>query len=332
MTDPKVSVLMSVYNGEQFLRESIESILYQIFSDFEFLIINDGSTDGSKEIILSYNDPRIRLIENEMNIGLTKSLNKVLRAAKGKYIARMDSDDICKPDRLESQVTFLDNNPDFKLVGSWCEIIDNDGKLIDVWKLDFSPDYINYILHFRNCLTHSTVMFDRALALELNGYNESIERAQDYEFWTRFNKKTRIMQLQEFLLQRRHIDTAISVKYKPQQNEYVGAIVANRMKCVTDERIPENYLALMGDNYAVLDKLSIREKREVIRYLKLIHNYFLIDYPQFIESSKLKDIFRKRCSYLSVIMFIHSLSPKLFQFLSKARSSINFYFYTRKFA
>ena len=94
---PKVTVLMSVYNSEKFLRESINSILEQTFKDFEFLIINDGSTDSSREIILSYNDPRITLFDNKNNIGLTKSLNKGLDLAKGEYIARQDADDISLP-------------------------------------------------------------------------------------------------------------------------------------------------------------------------------------------------------------------------------------------
>src|SRR3990170_6306785 len=104
--NPEITVLMSVYNGERFLREAIESILNQTYRDFEFLIINDGSTDSSREIILSYNDPRIRLIDNELNIGLTRSLNKGLRLARGKYIARQDADDISFRKRLEKQVAF----------------------------------------------------------------------------------------------------------------------------------------------------------------------------------------------------------------------------------
>ncbi len=115
---PRVTVLMSVYNGEKYLREAIDSILNQTFKDFEFLIIDDGSTDSSADIIRSYTDFRIRLIQNEKNIGLTRSLNKGLKLAKGEYIARMDVDDISLPIRFEKQVSFLDKYEDVKLVGS----------------------------------------------------------------------------------------------------------------------------------------------------------------------------------------------------------------------
>ena len=110
MSKPLVSVLMAVYNGEKYLLEAIESILNQTYTNFEFLIINDGSTDSTEEIILSYSDQRIRYIKNEQNLKLIASLNKGLDLAKGKYIARMDADDISLPDRLEKQVNFLERN------------------------------------------------------------------------------------------------------------------------------------------------------------------------------------------------------------------------------
>src|SRR5215467_8249434 len=105
---PKVTVLLTVYNGERYLHEAIDSILGQTFQDFEFLIINDGSTDGTRELILSYHDRRIRLIDNEYNIGQTRSLNRGLVLAMGQFLARQDADDISEPDRLASQVAFLE--------------------------------------------------------------------------------------------------------------------------------------------------------------------------------------------------------------------------------
>jgi len=118
MDRPKISVIMSVYNGEKYLREAIESILNQTFRDFEFIIINDGSTDKTSEILSSYNDPRIVIINNKRNIGLTKSLNKGLKMVKGEYIARQDADDVSLPERLERMVNFLDMNRDVGLLGS----------------------------------------------------------------------------------------------------------------------------------------------------------------------------------------------------------------------
>ena len=115
---PRVTVLMAVYNGERFLAEAVASILDQTFRDFEFLIVNDGSTDRSREIILSFGDPRIRLVDNPENIGLTRSLNRGLELAKGGLIARQDADDISLPERLEREIGFLDGNPKAAIVGS----------------------------------------------------------------------------------------------------------------------------------------------------------------------------------------------------------------------
>jgi len=105
---PKISVIMSVYNGEKYLGEAIDSVLGQTFTDFDFIIVNDGSTDGSPGIIQSYRDERIRVINNEKNIGLTKSLNKAIKESGGEYIARQDADDISLPERFEEQVWFLE--------------------------------------------------------------------------------------------------------------------------------------------------------------------------------------------------------------------------------
>ncbi len=128
--NPKVSVIMSVYNGDKYLREAIESILNQTFTDFEFIIVNDGSTDNSLEIIESYDDERIKTINNKKNIGLTKSLNKALKFAKGKYIARQDADDVSLPNRFEKQVEYLDSHPEVALVGTSVYLIDENGKII----------------------------------------------------------------------------------------------------------------------------------------------------------------------------------------------------------
>src|ERR1017187_7276972 len=116
---PYITVLMPVYNAAPFLREAIDSILNQTFKNFELLIINDGSTDNCEEIILTYKDPRIRYIKNETNIKLISTLNKGIKLSKGKYIVRMDADDISFPDRIEKQVNYMETNPAIALCGTW---------------------------------------------------------------------------------------------------------------------------------------------------------------------------------------------------------------------
>ena len=125
-----ISVVMSNYNTPiNYLKESIDSVLNQTYSNFEFIIIDDGSTDDSLKFIKSYDDPRIKLIVNEENIGLTKSLNKGLKAAQGEFIARMDSDDICYPERFEKQIEYMRKHPDTTVCGTWPNILDENGNI-----------------------------------------------------------------------------------------------------------------------------------------------------------------------------------------------------------
>ena len=137
MDSPKVSVIMSVYNGEKYLKEAINSILNQTFKDYEFIIVNDASTDKSIKILEEYakKDNRIGLIHNEKNIGLTRSLNKAIKSANGAYIARQDADDISLPPRLEEEVNFLDKHPTVGLVGSYAWMIDEKGKILSDFKI-----------------------------------------------------------------------------------------------------------------------------------------------------------------------------------------------------
>jgi len=217
MNEPAVTVLMAVYNGEKHLVEAIESIMAQDFHDFELLVIDDGSTDKTPEILASLKDGRIRVLTNEQNIGLTRSLNRGLKAARGLFIARMDADDKAQARRLAKQVDIM-GNEGIGVTVSWAGQIDDLGQPIGRWDSLLEPEDIFYLLNFRNCITHSSVMFRRDLALDLGGYNEELLRAQDYEFWMRLSKKTRIVQIPEVLVYWRKTDDNISVRAKAGQD------------------------------------------------------------------------------------------------------------------
>ena len=201
---PKVTVLMSAYNSERYLLESIESILSQTFQDFEFLIINDGSTDKTREIILSINNSRIRLVDNEQNIGLTRSLNKGLRLAKGEFIARLDADDISEPERLQRQVDFLEAHSEIALLGTWHKEIDAEGNLVGMWELPSDSIQIRWALLFYTPFVHSSVMIRKDVVLQKIGfYNEAISYSQDYELWARVAKTLPVFSLKERLVKTR---------------------------------------------------------------------------------------------------------------------------------
>ena len=194
---------MPVYNGEKYLASAINSILKQTFTDFEFIIINDGSSDKTLDIILSYRDPRIVLV-NQNNQGVTRSLNNGLKIAKGEYIARMDADDISEPERFAMQINFLDNNPLTALCGTRAIAIDKDDKIIK--NFDYPPLTDKaikryYLLH--NPFIHSSVIFRKSITDICGRYDETIPRAQDYEYWGRIISKFPVANLSQHLLKYR---------------------------------------------------------------------------------------------------------------------------------
>ncbi|MCK5285790.1 MAG: glycosyltransferase [Candidatus Pacebacteria bacterium] len=196
---PKITVLMPVYNGEKYLEESIKSILNQTFTDFEFLIINDASTDESKNIINSFNDPRIKLVENEENIGLTKSLNKGLILAQGEYVARMDDDDISLPKRFQIQVNLMNKNPKIGVVGTWAKVIGESNKKYIKTYSNFEK--IKALSIFKNILIHPSVMMRKNILDKYDlKYNEELTHSQDYDLWARLMLYSPITNIKKILI------------------------------------------------------------------------------------------------------------------------------------
>ncbi len=148
---PLISVVMPVYNSEKYLEEAINSILNQTFTDFEFIILNDGSTDKTEDIILSYSDSRILYIKNKTNLQIVKTLNKGIELASGKYIARMDSDDISSPERFEKLIEFMENNHEIDICSTWLETFGNRKK---IWKNPLSHEEIKATLLFNSAKVH----------------------------------------------------------------------------------------------------------------------------------------------------------------------------------
>jgi glycosyltransferase involved in cell wall biosynthesis len=208
MNESKVTVLMSVFNGEKFLREAVESILSQTFEDFEFLIIDDGSTDDSASIISSYHDPRIKLVTNNSNIGLSKSLNRGLKVSKGEYIVRMDADDISLPQRLEKQVEYMESEQEVAVLATKIALIDSDGNRVGYWNDDQCTSTTEEIIERlpkANCIAHPSVVMRRDIVIDYL-YNENLNNSQDYDLWLRLAADgMRISKINEiFVLHRTH--------------------------------------------------------------------------------------------------------------------------------
>ena len=214
---PKITVLMPFYNGEKYLRDSISSILDQTYTDFEFLIINDGSTDNSIEIVKTYEDPRIRFVHNDINIGLTKSLNKGLRIARGEYIARMDADDISHPERFDKQIKFLDKNQDIGVCGTFAKTF---GSVESIWKHPLEDDHIRAEMIFTNPFIHSSVVLrSRVLKEHKIFYEESRRFSQDYELWVRLSGYTKLANLNNILVFHRLHDESAGGIYNVRQKD-----------------------------------------------------------------------------------------------------------------
>jgi glycosyltransferase involved in cell wall biosynthesis len=205
-----VSVLLPVFNAEKFLRESIDSILGQTFRDFELLILNDGSTDGSDKIIKSYQDNRIRYFAHS-NMGLSATLNKGLSLARGQFIARQDADDISHPERFEKQLKFFDNNPDCGLVGTWADVIKNSASSPGFLKHPTKPEDINFFLIYNNPFVHTSIMMRKCCVEQVGLYTSLRDRQpEDYELWLRFSKFFKMANIPELLVSYREVPTGIS--------------------------------------------------------------------------------------------------------------------------
>lgn len=199
---PQVTVLMTVYNGMPYLPLAIESILQQSFSDFELLIINDCSTDASREMILSYSDPRIRLVDNPENIKQTRSLNRGLELAQTELIARMDADDLSHPQRLAKQIAFLQTHPEVVAVGSNIRYIDPNGKPLGEWRRPQEDLGLRWLQFFSCPISNGAVMFRKSMIWDqLGGFNPDIIYAQEWELWSRIPPHQKLANLPEILLE-----------------------------------------------------------------------------------------------------------------------------------
>lgn len=228
MATPAISVAMSVYNGERFLVPAIESILAQSFADFEFLILDDGSTDGTPGIVADYaaRDRRIRPIVRE-NRGLVASLNQLLIEARAPLIARMDADDICQSERFARQIAFLAGNPDYGVVGTRSEDIDEHGVAYSVDAPEHPETHEGFLVAIENgwpLLCHPAVMYRRDLVLGVGGYHAAFRHCEDLDLWLRLASVTKLCSIPERLIRYRHYAEQVSSRHATEQQ--IGAAIA----------------------------------------------------------------------------------------------------------
>jgi glycosyltransferase involved in cell wall biosynthesis len=289
---PLLSVVMSIYDEpSDWLICSIESILNQTFRDFEYIIINDNP-DMEFDLVKGYmkSDDRIIFIKNETNIGLTKSLNKGIRLTRGKYIARMDADDISELTRFEKQINVLESNENIGVCGSWYKAF-GKSEYINTPPYDIN-DYCFWVYPF---VAHSAVMIRKSILFEKYiFYNELFEYSQDFELWSRLYFYCKIVNIQEVLLHYRISNTQISFKKKQLQSNYAKSIRRNFI-----HEIAKN----IGKEYILNDSINFLD---VKRFKKCFYNTTYN--KQFIRLS-ISEIYASTQSlkFITLIYFIISL-------------------------
>lgn len=219
MDHPKVSVIMSVYNEEMYLRLALESILTQTFADFELIIVNDGSSDGTEEIIRSCRDPRIRLV-NQENSGLTKSLNRALSLARGDYIARMDGDDISERERFSRQVAFLDRHRNVGIIGNFAYRMDENGHRCGIYSYPTESNDIKKMLLSSCPMCHSSIMFRRDCIERIGPYREKVGPTEDLDLYFRISEHFDMANIPEPLHSYRIRPEGITIRRRFDQMRY----------------------------------------------------------------------------------------------------------------
>ena len=331
---PKISVLMPVYNAEKFLQEAIDSILNQTFTDFEFIIVNDASTDDSKNIILSYKDPRIVYLENARNLGQAVTMNKGLKLAKAEIIARMDADDISAPNRFELQYKEMQKEKGIAVIASVYEVV-NENKLF-LYLEDYakSPEEIYYTLQFRDCIGHSTTMFRKSIVLNVyDGYDKNRE-SEDYDLWLKIAAQYKISKVNTCLL-----------KLRTSKNSRMGAsaqklindavfLAQRNVELKTGEKINLHIIEILRGTFVTFRsssaiKYSQKEIREAIPILLKLNNETIAYHPAFLDKSILEKISIKKLDSLKYDLRLSGLCASRYGFVLKFLFRIYYVFKKR---
>lgn len=286
-TKPFVSVVMSVYNGELFLKEAIDSILSQTYKKFEFIIIDDGSTDGSLNIINEYSDERIKILVNPKNEGLIFSLNKGIELALGTYIVRMDADDISLPQRIEEQVSFMEKHKEIGVCGTDIEVF---GKSLNgyIHRFKRSPIANNAALLFTTCFAHPSVIIRKSVLDQYHlCYNGVYRNAEDYGFWVELSKYTQFANINKVLLKYRILQGSVTrvankdleSRYEVHKLIYQNYLLYNNIS-LSNEELWIHFL--ISDNerftkseYVNTPRIVYQHLEKLIDYYKHIDNFFV---------------------------------------------------------
>ena len=254
----RISVVMPVYNGAQFLAAAVNSILAQSYGDFEFVIVDDASTDETPALLARLTDPRIKILTHSTNSGIVASLNDGLAAATGEYIARMDADDISLPARFAKQIDFLTQRPNIGLVGCAAEVITPAGDYVETMHPKSATDGgLRWFNLFGSPFIHPTVMMRRALVMQVGGYDPTFTVAQDRDLWDRLLTVTQVAYLPDILFQRRVHRSSVSITHNPRQAHNATRVAQRAMRAVLGVPVDFDLAArLQFEDYTSPDQVA----------------------------------------------------------------------------
>jgi len=254
---PAISVVMSIYNGAEYVRKAIDSILGQTFTDFEFIIVNDGSTDKTADILASYKDSRITVIAQN-NQGLVSSLNRAIKKAKAPFIARQDADDYSQPTRLAEQLLYLHANPDTVIVGTSMQVMNNAGSIVHQHHVLLNDPELKQELLVRSPFAHGSVVFRKDAAIKAGLYKKDFWPAEDYEFWLRLSKYGKFANIDEPLYVYRENSQGISQSNQTLQHQKLNRIQAlawQRKDNLVGRKIKVSSYKKLADGHVRIERL-----------------------------------------------------------------------------
>jgi glycosyltransferase involved in cell wall biosynthesis len=318
-SEPIITVIMPVFNVEKYIKESVESVLNQTVKDFEFLIYDDCCTDDTIKIIEEFKDDRIIIIRNTENIGLTKSLNKGIEIAKGKFIVRTDGDDICLPDRFERQLKQFERDSELGICGSWFL---NFGDRNGVSVYPENHDDIQLGLLFQSQFCHVSVMIKKSVLDQFNlRYNENFITAQDYELWTRITHLTKSYNIPEVLMKCRFHSSSISVIKKEQQLKNRDQIILNQIRLIGFKKEIENIQLFIDFCNSKFDF-----KLQEIEWLKGFLSELIIENNEskFLKKNSFENFIKEKWFHLCYNMKFNNLNSYSYYRNSSLAKKLNF--------
>jgi glycosyltransferase involved in cell wall biosynthesis len=301
---PAVAVLMPVLNGERFLKNAIASILAQTWTGFELVIINDGSTDATPEVIASFTDPRICCITNGTPEGVARALNRGIEAAHAPLVARLDADDIAHPKRIETQIAFLRANPEVVVLGSQNSVLDAHGRTSHPpgWRRALTQAGIRFQSMFDNPFIHSSVMFRRDLIrADFGGYDPALESCEDFDLWSRVASRHAVRNLPQKLVGFRLHAASTAAHFGTDHIARSSAVIRRNLRDVLQlEEVPGRWSHLLASLHVDPRGREPVDGRELLDVLATIHDRYRQLHPE--ENAEIRQLFAAKLGHIASLL------------------------------